>query len=365
MKIAFDCRYVRTEHHDGISRFSARLVEHLIPLVNERGDELVMLISDEKQLNMLPDLPYALISSPTSIREPRVAYQINKLNPDLVFSPMQTIGSRGRKYRLILTVHDLIYYSHPTPPRDLSWPIRLLWRLYHTAWWPQRLLLAKSDAVVAVSRTTKNLITENKLTTKPVYVVHNAADLITDSEAIPTLSERSQSLVYMGSFMPYKNVETIVQAASLLPQFTLHLLSKISNHEMLRLSSLAPQAKLHFHNGITDEEYFDLLSHATALVSASKEEGFGIPVIEAMNLGTPVVISDIPIFHEIGGEAALYAATESPEDFAQQIHTLEDPAIWVVASRRSSEQAQQFSWSKSAEELFDVFVEVASTKPKG
>lgn len=362
MRIAFDCRYVRTEHHDGISRFSARLVEHLIPFVEARGDELVMLISDEKQLRMLPELPYALISSPTNIREPRVARQINKLNPDLVFSPMQTIGSRGRKYRLILTVHDLIYYSHPTPPRDLAWPIRMLWRLYHMAWWPQRLLLSKSDAVVAVSQTTKNLIADNKLTSKPVYVVHNAADLIRDQEAIPTFSERSHSLVYMGSFMPYKNVDTIVQAAELRPDFTLHLLSKISEAEMSRLRSLAPGARLHFHNGISDEDYLDLLSHATALVSASKEEGFGIPVIEAMNLGTPVVISDIPIFHEIGGDAALYAATDSPEAFALQLKTLEDPAVWAVASRKSSEQAQQFSWSKSAEELFDVFVKVAGTE---
>lgn len=359
MRIAFDCRYVRFDHHDGISRFSARLVEHLIPLVSTHQDELVMLVSDLRQLAMLPELPYELISSPTSIRERGVARQINKLAPDIVFSPMQTIGSRGRNYRLVLTVHDLIYYAHPTPPRNLAWPIRMVWRLYHKAWWPQRFLLSGSDAVVAVSETTQGLIQHNKLTTKPVYVVHNAADEIQDDAAIPSGSERTKSLIYMGSFMPYKNVETLVRATELLPEYTLHLLSKISEKDRSRLTQLAPQARIHFHNGISDEDYFDLLSHATALVSASKDEGFGIPLVEAMNLGTPVVISDIPIFHEIGGEAALFASPDSPESFAEAIRLLDNPELWNERSEASRVQSLKFSWTASAQQLFNVLVKVA------
>ena len=46
-------------------------------------------------------------------------------------------------------------FAHPTPPRDLPWPVRLGWRLYHLAWWPQRLLLNRADAVVTVSETTR------------------------------------------------------------------------------------------------------------------------------------------------------------------------------------------------------------------
>ncbi len=359
MKIAFDCRYVRTDHHDGISRFSARLVEQLAPIAHASGDELVMLISDSKQLSMLPELPFSKISAPTSPREPFVASQINALQPDVVFSPMQTIGARGRKYKLVLTVHDLIYYSHPTPPRQFSWPLRVLWRLYHTAWWPQKMLLAHSDAVVAVSETTKKLIAANKLTTKPVYVVHNAADEQTVNAAVGSPDARSKSIVYMGSFMPYKNVETLVKAASLLPEFTLHLLSRITDRDRARLSSLAPGAHIEFHNGTTDEEYVRLLSHATALVSASRDEGFGIPLVEAMSLGTPIVVSDIDIFHEIGGEAALFAPADDAQAFADAILSLSDQDTWQRVSQQSREQAARFSWKKSATELFDVLVKVA------
>ena len=361
MKIAFDCRYVRTDHHDGISRFSSRLVEELAPLVDKRGDELVMLISDKRQLANLPPLKYSIVSSPTSPQEPFVASQINKLKPDVVFSPMQTIGAWGRKYKLVLTVHDLIYYSHPTPPRQFSWPIRLLWRLYHTAWWPQRILLSRSDAVVAVSATTQSLITKHKLTNKPVYVVHNAADPQTKDVLVAEPSSRSKSIVYMGSFMPYKNVETLVHAVALLPEFTLHLLSKISDKDRRRLSALAPNARIEFHNGTTDEQYVELLSKATVLASASREEGFGIPLVEAMSLGTPIVVSDIPIFHEIGGEAALFAPADDPQIFADEIKSLEDPKYWSQVSLRSSQQASQFSWKSSASELFDVLVKVAGS----
>lgn len=359
MKIAFDCRYVRTDHHDGISRFSARLVEQLAPIAHAKGDELVMLISDTRQLNMLPDLPFSKISAPTSPREPFVASQINALHPDIVFSPMQTIGARGRKYKLVLTVHDLIYYSHPTPPRQFSWSIRLLWRLYHTAWWPQKMLLAHSDAVVAVSETTKKLITSNKLTTKPVYVVHNAADESAVNVSAYSSEERSKSIVYMGSFMPYKNVETLVKASSLLPDFTLHLLSRISDSDRARLSSMAPGARIEFHNGTSDEEYVRLLSTATALVSASRDEGFGIPLVEAMSLGTPIVVSDIDIFHEIGGEAALFAPADDAQAFADAILSLSDQDTWNRVARKSREQAALFSWKKSATELFDVLVKVS------
>lgn len=361
MKIFFDCRYVRIDHHDGISRFTARLVTELAPLAELSGHTVTMLISDERQLQHLPALPWEKVSGPTSPREPFVARQINAFSPDIVFSPMQTIGARGKKYPLVLTVHDLIYYAHPTPPRQFNFAVRALWRLYHMAWWPQRMLLAHSDAVVAVSETTKSLITSHKLTTKPVFVVHNAADVADSNHSIAAAALREKTIVYMGSFMPYKNVETLVRAVALLPDFTLHLLSRITETDQRHLTALAPQARIEFHNGTSDEEYFELLSQATALVTASRDEGFGIPLVEAMSVGTPIVVSDIEIFHEIGSSAALYAPTDSPQQFAQHIQSLTEPIFWSQKSQACLRQSAQFSWKQSAQDLLDVLVEVTRT----
>lgn len=358
MKIVFDCRYTRIGRHDGISRYTAGVVTELAAL-----HDVTMLISDRRQLEMLPDLPWSLASSPTSVLEPLVARQVNKLAPDVVFSPMQTMGTWGRKYALALTVHDLIYYSNPTPPRDLPAPIRALWRLYHLAWWPQRLLLNRADAIVTVSETTRDLIAKKKLTKRPVVVVRNAADAPTSGDETPTdpsaPRERSKSLVYMGSFMPYKNVETLVRGMTFLPGYELHLMSRISDADRTRLEDLSPSATIVFHNGATDDDYLAAVRSATALVTASRDEGFGIPLVEAMGEGTPVVVSDIPVFREIGGDAALYFPADDHRAFADRVIELEDRELFDDLSARAVEQAATFSWKRSAEVLLELLTGLA------
>jgi glycosyltransferase involved in cell wall biosynthesis len=105
------------------------------------------------------------------------------------------------------------------------------------------------------------------------------------------------------------------------------------------------------HNGTSEADYLELLETATALVTASRDEGFGLPLVEAMSLGTPVVVSDIPIFREIGGEAALYAPASDPVAMASAIRQLEDPDEWEARSVASRAQAARFSWERSADTL--------------
>lgn len=345
MRLVVDCRYTRIGQHDGISRFTAGIVTEL-----GKRHPLTMLVSDHRQLDMLPDLPWQLVSAPTSIREPLVALQVKKLRPDVVFTPMQTMGSWGRDYTLLLTLHDLIYYENRTPPRDLPAPVRLLWRLYHLAWWPQRLLLNRADQVVTVSETTAGLIHEHHLTDRPVTVVPNAADDL-GAPSLPRTRPQGHRLVYMGSYMPYKNVDTLVRAVAALPDHELHLLSRIGRDERARLTRLAPQARLVFHDGVTDAAYAELLSGATALVHASKAEGFGIPLVEAMRLGTPVVVSDIPIFREIGGDAAVYFDPKNPESLVAALWSLEREGEWERRSEVSIVTAARYTWAASADRL--------------
>jgi glycosyltransferase involved in cell wall biosynthesis len=370
VKILVDCRYTRLEHHDGISRYGARLTEQLANLAPARGHELSMLISDEAQLSMLPRLPWHRISSPTSAAEPWVARQINRLAPDVVFTPMQTMGGAGRRYGLVKTLHDLIYYRHRTPPRDLNPAIRLIWRLYHLAWWPQRVLLNQADEVATVSETSKGLIEQHRLTRRPITVVRNAADPVA-GEVAPRAAPLTRELVYMGSFMPYKNVETLALALHVLPGYRLHLLSKIGPADRRRLLALAPEGALVVHNGVSDAQYGELLGSAFALVHASRDEGFGIPLIEAMAAGTPVVVSDIPIFREVGADAGGYFPADDPDAVAAAIRALEDPAVWEERSLRGREVAARYDWGASAAVLLEVLERVAAirgaaaTRPPG
>ncbi|WP_413320063.1 glycosyltransferase family 1 protein [Agrococcus sp. 1P02AA] len=355
MRILFDCRYVRFPRHDGISRFSAALVAGLA-----RDHDVTMLVSDERQLGMLPPLPHVLGPSPTGPLEPLTSWRLRHVPADVAYSPMQTIGSTGRAWPLVTTVHDLIYYRHPTPPRDLPAPVRALWRLYHRSFGPQRLLLNAVDGVVTISETTRALIAQHRLTRRPVAIVPNAAEAFgapVDHEHPPT-----KRLVYMGSFMPYKDVETLVRAAALLPEHELHLCSRVDAATRDRLTRLAGGASVVFHDGVSDAEYAALLRGATALVHASREEGFGIPLLEAMALGVPVVVADTAIFREVGGAAAMLFEAGDADALARAVRTLEGE--WAARSRASRQQAARFSWRDSAERLGAFLAQVAAAAPR-
>jgi glycosyltransferase involved in cell wall biosynthesis len=352
MKLIFDCRFIRLDQHDGISRFSAALFAAVSKKI-----ETLALISDLRQLRFLPEgVDYTLANDPlNAISELSLPRKLNALGATHVFSPMQTMGSFGKKYKLILTLHDLIYYAHPKAPPWLPLHVRLAWRLYHLSFWPARLLLNRADAVVTVSETSKALILEKKLTVKPVHVIYNASarSSANPSRIGPKTAQGRNQLVYMGSFMGYKNVECLIQAMRDLPNHELVLLSKIHPARMAELLKVAGAAKdrIVFRNGVDDAEYQELLEGAFALVSASKDEGFGIPLVEAMSHGIPLVVSDISIFREVASSAGHFFDPTDPATFASQVRTLSEHRNWEVASKLSLERAAIFNWDESAEVL--------------
>jgi glycosyltransferase involved in cell wall biosynthesis len=356
MRVLFDCRYVRVDRHDGISRYTAGLAAAFAQL-----HPVELLVSDRRQLEHLPAVPWHMVGSPTSALEPLVARQVRRIGADVVFSPMQTMGSWGRDYGLVLTLHDLIYYRDRTPPPEFAAPIRLLWRLFHLAWWPQRVLLNRADAVVTVSETTAGLIARHRLTDRPVTVVPNAPDPLPELSRAP----RTGALVYMGSFMPYKNVATLASAMPSLPHHELHLMSRISAEERARLTALAPGGKLVFHDGASDEAYREVLHGATALVTASRDEGFGIPLVEAMSLGTPVVVSDIPVFREVAGPAGAFFAPDDVHGFVEAVRALDDEAEWARRSAAARDRASGYSWEASARVLLALLERVVHERTRG
>jgi glycosyltransferase involved in cell wall biosynthesis len=357
VKIIFDCRYTRLGRHDGISRYTSRLVEELGKL-----HPVTMLISDERQLDMLPELPWVLGPAPTAAGEPWVAKKVNEFEPDVVFTPMQTMGPLGRNYALVTTIHDLIYYTHRTPPRDLAWPVRLIWRVYHLWYGFQRRVLNMADAQLADSDTTRDLMLQHRMTRNPVHVIWLGTDIPAGLPARRVPADRE--LVCMGSFMPYKNVELLARAMHELPGYRLNLMSRITDATRTRLASLAPTDSLRFFDGASDEDYQAALLRATALVSASKDEGFGLPVVEAMAVGTPAVLSDIPIFREIGGDPAGYFDPDSVESLVAAIRELEDDALWLRRSATARARAELFSWPDAAKKLLAVLEETASAHPR-
>ena len=354
MKLFFDARYIRTDFPDGISRYSSELAESLAKL-----HPVTFIVSSEAQAAMLPKGSQTVrLHKVDSWLEPFTSLRLNRYHPDVVFSPMQTMGSFGRRFKLILTLHDMIYYIHRLPPPSARGIVRPLWRLFHMAYWPQRLVLNRADMVATVSQTSRTEIQRARLTKRPLIVVSNAArDLspLLDSAVIQS-DHPPKHLVFMGTPLPYKNAETLIRMMEYLPGRTLHLCSRISSAREAELTALIPaEASVVFHHGVSDEEYAALLADDAIMVSASKAEGFGLPLAEALRLGVPAVVSDRPYFREIAGDqGATFADPDDPEDFANGIMSINDIEVRKRQIREGVTAVDRFSWDASAAVLLEA-----------
>lgn len=349
MKLLFDARYIRTDFHDGVSRYSTELGNALAKLT-----PVTFIISEQAQRKLLPHGADVIVMHPTtSSREPLSSVFLNKHKPDVVFSPLQTLGSAGKRFKLVLTLHDLIYYKHRTPPHHLNAATKLVWRAYHTTYIPQRVTLNAADMIVTVSETSRDEILAAKLTKRPVVVVPNAPrDLHQFLEITPSVDKKPKNLVYMGSFMRYKNVEALIAGMEYLPGMTLHLLSKITPKRKAELEKcITKDAHVVFHNGVSDQEYANLLADNGVLVSASRAEGYGLSLAEAANLGVPIVVSDIPPHREVAGEGALYFGANMPREFANRVMELDDKSVREKLSKAGKAHIAKFDWDKSAKTL--------------
>lgn len=349
MKLLFDARYIRTDFHDGVSRYSAELGSALAKLT-----DVTFLVSDLAQLQFLPKkAAYELIHAPTSAKEPFTARILNKLSPDIVFSPMQTIGTSGRRYKQILTTHDMIYYRHMTPPKNLNPAIRAGWYAYHMTYIPERMLLNGADIVVTVSQTVQHELEQASLTKRPIVVIANAPQRFHTHKVVR--QQTPKNIVYMGSFMPYKNVEVLIKGMEWLPGRTLHLLSKISPTRRKELSDLVPKgADVRFYGGVTDDAYEAILADNAILATASLDEGYGLPVAEALAMGVPAVISNTPIFHEVAAGGALYFDPKKPRQFAERVTSLDDKTLLNEVIKAGKEHIAHYTWEASARALLNT-----------
>jgi len=361
--IWFDGRYVNPTKPDGITSFSLGLIEAVLKLT-----DLTVMVDSQEKARMLPESDRLRIYLTNPVASPLELFSARKLNREgvrVLFSPMQTTSGLGRKFKLVYTLHDLIYYRHRTPPANFNAFIRVVWFFYHLSYWPQRRILNLADAVATVSETTRDQMLRHRLTKRPIRVIHNAAQAPERVEK--TNRADSEFLVYMGSFIGYKNVETLIRGMRYLPDHTLVLLSRISHERRAELEELAVESggQVRFENGVTKHEYHEWLHSAKALVSASLDEGFGIPVVEAMERGCPVILSDIPIFDEVAGPAGLRFAAEDPIAFSEQVKRLGVKRDWKLHSDLGLTQAEFFTWEDSAELFIELCEELLGAQRLG
>jgi len=275
--------------------------------------------------------------------------------------------------RYLMTVHDVAEFLYG-PRQGFRQTMRF--RLVQRS-------LAKASRLMAVSHATKQDI-ENLFTISPdkITVVENAIDerfvRTARREEGRLMLERYQVkdpfLLYVGSARPQKNIPRLIEAFAVIrgeiqehPQFhRLKLLiigDELSENPLLRQTVVRTRMQEHvrFMGYVPVETLRVFYQAAEVFVFPSLYEGFGLPPLEAMAQGTPVVTSNVSSLPEVVGDAAVLVHPENVFDIAHGVQqVLLDPVLRQELRERGKRQLARFSWERSIGQVMDIYAEAAA-----
>jgi glycosyltransferase involved in cell wall biosynthesis len=286
---------------------------------------------------------------------------LKSLNADLVHfcMPQQPILYHKKK---VTTVHDLILLNTYNSDKN--------WFIYHFKQTVGRFVFKSlgrhSAAIITPSQYTKRGFTKYAhIPDSKVHVIYNAADKVHAKPRTYKLPF-DKYLLYVGSQSDYKNIECLIAAHQRVREhfdkdLGLVLVGRKSyyteKHEAY--TNRIGAEKVVFAGFLPDDQLAYLYKNCSAYVFPSLMEGFGLPGLEAMQLGAPVISSYATCLPEIYANAAIYFNPTDVDDMAEKvISVLSDPKLAKDLSKRGEQRVQDFSWENCARETHQVYMDV-------
>jgi glycosyltransferase involved in cell wall biosynthesis len=369
MKIAIDARKWRDY---GIGTYVRNVVRHLARLDHETTYFLFCDRSDEATLRDLAEnfVPVVDNSPGYGLREHvSIPLGLRRLGVDLFHSPHYVLPLFCRT-PAVVTVHDCIHLLFPQylPNRAA---------LYY-ARWMMGSAIRRSQVVLTVSEASRRDILRFYPSADPdrIQVVPNAIDAALLEDPGPEETERVREryqirgrfLLFAGNIKPHKNLERLIAAFSLLKQRPGHddLKLFIIGDEVGRYGSLRRRIEtagvrhdVRFFGFVPERTLAALYRMASVFAFPSLYEGFGLPPLEAMACGTPVVTSRISSLPEVVGDAAVLIDPYDTEDIAHGLErALDDDELRQTLVARGLERARQFSWERSVRAIHAAYLKV-------
>ena len=349
MRIAIDCRLIG---QSGIGTF----IENVVPHMVATPDADFVLVGDKAQLAdyagrencTVVECTYDSFSPKELLRFPVKA--VNTC--DVFYTPNFNIPM-GIRIPIYCTIHDIVFFDtghfgstlHRTA---LKWYVRRALRI--------------AKGVFTVSQFSRQRIQDYFHTQRDIQVLCNglSQELLEYKASHPVVQQRA-GIVYLGNIKRNKGIHILWQAYQKLmdeggnvPPLTIigRFDFRTKDDEILQ-TVLANKDKVRLVTDATNQQVYDILAHAACLVSPSLYEGFGIPPLEAMSLGTPVILSDIPVYQEIYGHYPVtFFKAGNADELCRMLRTLPSSPIDVDELIVST-----YTYEKTAKKIMQVLAE--------
>lgn len=367
----------------GVGTYIRNLLHGLAGLDQENHYILVALRANEPELAGLPENFQAAVCARRDTdwtNQAAFYFFVRERTPDLVHMPVNVVPLlMPRPY--VVTIHDmssLLFGQRGQMRRDFS------------AYLFRRGLL-RAERVIAVSAATRrdveNLLGVPAQRIRQIYdapdprFLHEAGQPGTPEEERQRILERYQIqypfVLYAGAVRPQKNVPRLIEAFAVLrgdlenhPVYKhLRLIiigDEISRYPSVRRAVIKTRVEdvVRFLGFVPFETLRVFFEAASVFAFPSLYEGFGLPPLEAMAVGTPVVTSNVSSLPEVAGDAAVTVNPENVFDIARGMReALLDETLRAELIRKGYEQARRFSWRQTARQVLEIYREVAERRP--
>lgn len=376
MVIAIDIRPLIGGNTSGVEIYIRQLLEHLL-LNNKNNTYILYLNSFKNKKDILKEfqqaqnkntnikilhtrIPNKIFNLALSLlRWPKLDSIIQKklgIKPDIFLIPDLRPAPISKNTKKISVIHDLAYHHFPS---FFSLKTRLWYALIN----PKKEIHESNKLIAVSSFTKKDIANTYKIPSNEITVIHQGINENFPHGTKKLLNIPPEYFLFLSTLEPRKNIKMLIKAFN---QF------KNENNSNIKLVIAGKQNKKIFAKipeirsneiiltgFINEEDKASLYTHAKAFIYPSIFEGFGLPLLEAMKCGTPIITSNTSSMPEVVEEAAILIDPHSQSDLAKAMTEILKPETRKTLQTKMEEQIKKFSWEKCARETQKVFTSLS------
>src|SRR3990167_6523919 len=378
--LVIDLRWVRDISLDGVSRYSIEVVKRILPQTKRLKIRVTLLFDKEEVRRKVTSLlsgnsfqvfkvPFPVLSLKEPILLPRI---LEHLGSDLFFSPNYFTYPFNGKTKVVLVVHYLTQYVSPETSQG-----NLKWKIFFSFKFPAKIILNKADKIITDSISTKrDIIKLSNINAEKILVTYLAADKKfferVGEEDIKRIKHKyrlpEKYILSVSIQDPRKNLKNLIRAykqinEKLRARYKLVIAGRKHPKFYSILEDLVKKLNLEknvvFTGFIYDSDLPALYQLASLVVYPSFYEGFGLPVLEAMASGVPVVTSNTSSLPEVAEDAAVLVDPHKVSGITtamEEVLTNDDLRNEMV--KKGLVQARRFDWERTSKENFECFLNI-------